>query len=72
MSVERYFSAATFMILSSMAIEKLLSSTERIGMRLAHRGLEVHAGKSDGGVTPDVDAELVRAASFAPIASPSP
>ena len=33
MSVERYFSVATFITFSSMAMEKLLRSTERIGMR---------------------------------------
>src|SRR5438093_1593043 len=33
MSVERYFSVATFITLSSIAIEKLLRSTDRIGMR---------------------------------------
>src|SRR2546422_7982261 len=33
MSVLRYFCVATFMILSSIAIEKLLERTDRIGMR---------------------------------------
>ncbi len=47
------------MMCSSHAIEKLLKQHRQDRDALAHRGLEIHAGEADGGVAPDIDAELV-------------
>ena len=40
-------------------MEKLFKQDRQDGDALAHAGLEVHAGETDGGVAPQVDAELV-------------
>jgi len=72
MSVDRYFSVATFMILSSIAIEKLLSRTDRIGMRSRTAVSKSIPVKPIAASPQTLMHSLSGAASLAPIASPKP
>ena len=72
MSVERYFSVATFMTFSSIAIEKLLRSTERIGIRSRTAVSKSMPVKPMAASPQTLTQSLSGAASLAPIASPRP
>ena len=68
----RYFSVAAFMILSSIAIEKLLRSTERIGMR-SRTAVSKSMPVNPIAASPQtLTHSRSGCASFAPIASPRP
>jgi hypothetical protein len=55
---EAIFSVEIGITLSSIAMEKLFNRIDMIGIRWCTRGLEIHPGKTDRGVAPDVDAKL--------------
>ena len=72
MSVERYFSVETCMIGSSIAIEKLLSRIERIGMRSRTAVSKSMPVKPMAASPQTLMQSLSGCASFAPIARPRP
>ena len=56
----RYCSVATGMIGSSIAIDQLLSRIERIGNRSRTAVSKSMPGEADRGISPDIDAQLIR------------
>ena len=72
MSVVRYFSVAVFMIGSSIAIEKLLSRIDRIGMRSRTAVSKSMPVKPMAASPQTLMQSLSGCASLAPIARPRP
>ena len=72
MSVERYFSVDTGMTLSSMAMEKLLSRIDRIGMRSRTAVSKSMPVKPIAASPHTLMQSLSGLASLAPMARPSP